>query len=416
MRERERRREETSVDLTTGLVSRRIFSDEEMYRLELERVFGRCWLLLGHESMLPAVGDYITNYLGEDAVVVWRERAESIAAFRNWCPRCGNGPYTFHVGHATSIACCGEPLPPVPMVAVYGGLIFGCWDAAAAPLEEYLGELRWYFDNLLLAQDMGGLEALPGCQRSQSVGNWKIACDNFAGDHYHTSSTHASAIRAGIAGGEGREGPQGQYGYFEVALAPAHGLGGIYTDDSQYQRDLARAERMGREVVEYVEERHRCLEERLRACAAKPYGFSHGNCFPNFNLVSVSSALQARSFLLWHPRGPHASEVWQWWLVERAAPRAVKEVAARTAARSQAAAGLFGQDDYENFERIDENVRTPMARRLSFHYGMGLGYEGEWPGRESWHVDGLPGLVGPRYWETNQRRFYAYWAKLMDVE
>ena len=34
------------VDADSGLVNRRIFSDEEIYHQELERIFTRCWLFL----------------------------------------------------------------------------------------------------------------------------------------------------------------------------------------------------------------------------------------------------------------------------------------------------------------------------------------------------------------------------------
>ena len=36
-----------------GLVSRRIFHDEEIYRAELDRIFKRAWLYLAHESGFP---------------------------------------------------------------------------------------------------------------------------------------------------------------------------------------------------------------------------------------------------------------------------------------------------------------------------------------------------------------------------
>ena len=38
------------VDVERGIVSREIFVSEEIYRQELERVFARAWLFLGHES------------------------------------------------------------------------------------------------------------------------------------------------------------------------------------------------------------------------------------------------------------------------------------------------------------------------------------------------------------------------------
>ena len=41
------------VDATNNRVSRSIFHDEEIYRQELERLFRKCWLLIGHESQIP---------------------------------------------------------------------------------------------------------------------------------------------------------------------------------------------------------------------------------------------------------------------------------------------------------------------------------------------------------------------------
>ena len=66
------------VDDKTGLISRRIFFDSEIYAQELKDVFARTWLFLGHESMIPESGDYVTNYMGEDPVIVWRDKNRKI--------------------------------------------------------------------------------------------------------------------------------------------------------------------------------------------------------------------------------------------------------------------------------------------------------------------------------------------------
>jgi len=433
------------VDRERGLISRRIFSDEQIYRQELDRIFRRCWICVGHESMLPAPGDYITNYIGQDGVIVWRDVRGTIHVFLNTCTHHGNQLCLYDTGRAVSVTCSyhgwtfnsegkltGVPffneaylgdldrgrwgLVEVPNVRTYGGLIFANWDSGAKPLEDQLGELGWYFDNILLVEHLGGLEAIPGVQRYNMSGNWKGFCDNFGGDHYHTPTTHASAIAQGVAGQESPEGPQGKTGYFELTLRPAHNLGGIHTDTKQYERDLARAQKMGPEVVDYIQGRHVRTQEQMKDVAAKPYGFSHGLCFPNLNMVGASSPFLARSFLLTHPLGPLEFEVWQWWMVERAAPTVVKQLAAANAANSQAAAGLFGQDDSENFERIRQTLGTPLSDSVPFHYAMALGHDGEWPGHEEWHTEGLPGLVGPRFGETAQRLFYAHWAELMGLD
>ncbi|HEY7061141.1 MAG TPA: SRPBCC family protein [Chloroflexota bacterium] len=424
------------------MVSRAIFADEAIYRLELERVFGRCWLFLGHESLLPAPGDYVTNYMGEDAMIVCRDPAGRLGAFLNTCTHRGNKVCLFERGHATTFTCtyhgwsfdtagrlCGVPhleeayygrldrerlgLVRVPRVESYGGLIFGCWDADAPSLDDYLGDVRWYLDRLYLVDDFGGLEVLPGRQSYVLPGNWKTPAENFAGDHYHTLVTHASSLRLGLAQRSYSASESHDQGPFEIALAPGHGLGGIYTGAGPFERDLRLAEELGAEAVDYVRERYRRQLERLRDVAAKPYGFSHGTIFPNLSLNGASSAFQGRGLFLWQPLGPLQTRVLQWCAVERQAPAVVKERAAEQYSRWFSGSGLFGQDDGENCERVMEATCTPRAQQVPFHYAMGLGCEGHWPGMAAWDVAELPGQVGPHFSEHTQRQYFGYWAALM---
>ena len=79
----------------------------------------------------------------------------------------------------------------------------------------------------------------------------------------------------------------------------------------------------------------------------------------------------------------------------------------------QSAAGLIGPDDHENFERIQENLQTPIGQSWAFNYQMTLGREDTYPGGEAWQVAGLPGLVGYHTTEVSQRQFYRYWKELM---
>ena len=53
------------VDLERGLVSREIYVNEDIYHQELEQVFARAWLLIGHETLVPNPGDFFQSRMGE---------------------------------------------------------------------------------------------------------------------------------------------------------------------------------------------------------------------------------------------------------------------------------------------------------------------------------------------------------------
>ena len=433
-----------------GIVSRNIFSDAEIYGQELERIFRKCWLFLGPEATIPHLNDYLATYMAEDPIILVRSTGSRFRAFLNTCPHRGNKICLYDRGNAKTFTCSyhgwsfnvdgelqGVPfhqeaylgeldrskfgLVEVPRVEAFCGLIFGCWDEEVMPLETYLGDTRWYLENLFLSKPAGGLEFLTGRQRFISPGNWKVPADNFVGDHYHTMFTHASVIQLdqqpSMTSAKMVTSPVGP---FEVIVGGdfsespvAHGLGGLRVGEMIADNDEKLAQSLGPEAVEWVSERRRRMHEAFKDMPNKPTGFIRGTIFPNFSIVGGASPLTGRGFYQWHPRGPDTTHATLFCAVERDAPESVKRAAALNLIHGNAVAGLFGQDDAENFERVTENTVSPIARRLSFNFSMGVGHEQSWPGSDKWRVDGLPGLIGPRFTELNQRGFYGQWARYM---
>jgi phenylpropionate dioxygenase-like ring-hydroxylating dioxygenase large terminal subunit len=420
----------------------RPYVDADVYERERDAVFGHSWLFVGHESMIPHPGDFVTNYMGDDPVIVSRDRDGSICVLLNKCRHRGNKLCLYDRGNTKAFRCAyhgwtydnGGDLAAVPhlkeaygalfdrqglglirppKVDTHGGLIFACWDAAAKPLAEFLGtDTLWYLDNFLL-DDPEGLEVLPMRHRYIMPGNWKLMAENFGGDGYHFNHTHASLNAIAKKQTSKRipfyEDDEGNR--FGVTCTgdghPPHGFVSLMIGEDYFANDCRQAKDLGPEALRWVEARFQAQQERLAAYSTRPYSFHVGNIWPNLAMVGVGTSLYGRTFLQIHPRGPDKSEVWQWCFVPKSAPPEVKQRMAFVVTQRQSAAGMTAPDDAENFLRIRDAMRGRQARDVGFHYGLGLATDAVSVLPE------LPGIVQPRYSEYYQREFYRYWTELI---
>ena len=212
-------REHRIIDLETGQLDRSIFVDPDIYAEEQEKVFGRAWLMIGHESLVPKPNDYFHTYMGEEPVILCRDGKGNLRAYLNMCRHRGNRIVRTDQGNSRNFACAYhgwtfsndgslEYLPGEQeayygaldrecfrlveaRVDTYAGIVFATWDPGAPGLDAYLGDARWLLDINFNRLD-NGTEALGPIKWMEPV-NWKTAVDNCS-DNYHVPTTHLSAI------------------------------------------------------------------------------------------------------------------------------------------------------------------------------------------------------------------------------
>lgn len=407
------------VDFKAGWIDRRIFWDEGIYQLELERIFARCWSFVGHESQFVSPGDFVTTYIGQDAVIVAKDRRGEVNVFLNSCSHRGNRVCFAETGSARQFTCNFHGWAfgldggligaheedhysrsgsfdksklglHRARTSTYKGLIFATFDPQAPTLDEYLGDYRYYLD-VLLDNDPGGTEFLGGNVKSRLRCNWKFAAENFVGDAYHAGWTHASAAAAIFQRGV-KVNPESSF----HANTNGHG--------TEFGLDfIGNAMALGEpEVVEYLKQNEARFAERLGKLRSRMVGStSSANVFPNLAYLAGLN-----TWRVWVPKGPHEIELNTWVLVNREMPERLKEAYRRGVSRTFSPTGMFESDDGENWEHCTHSNAGFVTRRQKLHYGLGLDSKIE--------HDEFPGSVHKvQLNDANQRAFYQRWADLM---
>src|SRR5260370_21547685 len=176
----------------------------------MEKISGRAWLMIGHESLVPAVDDFFHTYMGQDPVILTRDGQGRLHALLNMCRHRGNRVCRVDDGNAKRFMCSYHgwtylndgALDHVPgeseayydaldtsslglieaRVETYAGIVFATWAKDAPSLEAYLGDARWYLDTLFNRRD-GGMQPLRPMKLLQPVHS-NGAAQNCSGQYH----------------------------------------------------------------------------------------------------------------------------------------------------------------------------------------------------------------------------------------
>ena len=86
-------------------LDRPFYIDPDFYKQDLEQIWYRDWLFIGHDCEIPNPGNYMTVQIGEYPIVVVRGNDGSINAMHNSCRHRGSRVCLEHRGSAAKLVC-----------------------------------------------------------------------------------------------------------------------------------------------------------------------------------------------------------------------------------------------------------------------------------------------------------------------
>lgn len=420
--------------LADGMIPLRIHNDPELYQRELERIFAKSWIFVGHESELRDPGDYARRYIGEDPYIFVRDEEGEIHVLFDSCCHRGAQFSRAEQGNTSHFRCpyhgwtyrndgslLGMPykkeaykdLDPDEVhmieatVETYAGLVFARIAEEGPSLDEYLGDFKWYMDMAFDATE-GGLRVVGEPQRVQSEHDWKTSADNFGGDSYHVLTTHQSAMELEYSEPVWDE--VEEYAPPSYLFCTDRHSGGYYLLDRD---DVC----MG--YPDYVKEHlNPDLDERQRELFGRSL-FNTGTVFPNMSFWHGINQVGGPwvNIRVWLPKGPGRTEIMSWWLV----PEEVYEDeafmdSAFEGYESLTPAGIFEADDVEIWSGIAENSKSVTNRERDVEGHLKLGMEEmseiEWIDDDS-HGPAKVTNGGLYFDERNARTIYQAWYDMM---
>jgi choline monooxygenase len=189
--------------------------DQDLFDLEMIRVFARAWVWLGDTEDLQQPGDFITGQIGYQPVLVIRQEDGGVKGFLNNCRHRASGLTAEPAGHCGRTLTCpyhnwayaidgrlvgvpDEPrmypdglprdqlgLVPIRVEVAWDKLVFGCLSRKAPSFREWIAPIAERYDRY----QFGTMTRFHRELDQTYPINWKAFSEN-SNDDYHVRFVH----------------------------------------------------------------------------------------------------------------------------------------------------------------------------------------------------------------------------------
>jgi len=389
-------------------VHRSVYTDPDIFELELDRLFGAAWLFVGHESLVPSPGDFYATRLGRQPVLMVRHQDGIVRVLHNRCTHRGAMVCAAEAGNAKHFQCgyhgwtfgtdgalIGVPrqegyderfaaerdelgLRPVARQSAYRGFIFASLTEDGPTLEAWLGDITTSFDDMVDRAPGGEIEVAGGVFKHYYDGNWKLYIEN-VNDLMHPAFVHASSIDT--ASKQRRDAPTDGAGEIAIRQMIQNGVltkiwdnVGVWAYDGghSYMGDYHDDERLlaASDDPVFVEYREALEAAQGAKRTREILSVARFNTIVYPNLTFMSSFRQLRVIL---PVAPDKTEVHIYSFRLKGAPEAMFHDTVRFANAINSPASQILTDDLEIYRRIRDGLLSEGAEWL--HIGRGEGHD-----------------------------------------
>ncbi len=198
-----------------------LYTDARIFSDEMERIFHRGWVFVGHDSEIPRAGDYVTRQVGAEPVIMVRGNDGAVSVLINRCRHRGTLVCPADRGSVRTLTCpyhgwtydlrgelLGVPYPGgydafdkkangltrAPRLSSYRGFVFASLSAEGISLAEHLGPATRLIDRSCDLSPVGEIELTAGWVKHRCAANWKMLPENDS-DGYHLGFVHMAMFK-----------------------------------------------------------------------------------------------------------------------------------------------------------------------------------------------------------------------------
>ena len=402
-------------------VAGQLYTDPEIFEEEMHKIFYKTWVWVAHESEIPQPGSFKTTQVGQQPVIVTRDRKGNFNTLLNRCRHRGATVCDVPSGKANGFTCPyhnwsyaldgrlrGIPYPdgyegvvdkadfPLHTLRTesYAGMIWASFNPDVEPLEDFLGDAKLWMDRFF-KQSNGYPTKVTGIHKFRFKGNWKIQLENTT-DGYHFPMVHKSWMAS--------VDPEtaNMMSFMKDPEAVTHGLGNGHSVMIMAKAHIDLDEDDGTEeiqprfqhLVDALQGEYSDAEIRRMMRSMHGSGFNL-NTFPN---VAMSSAF----FRVLIPLSVDETEIWHMSLGMDGGPEIVNQERLRIHEHFQGPFGFGSPDDAEGWGRVQIGAHGAPEMPILVNRGLNR----ETTTEEGWPTSHVTD-------ESGMREAYAQWRRMM---